>query len=88
MKATIDVPEDLYRRVKAKSAMEGHTIREVTMALYLRWLEEEPIIASNPTPEQWLEEWLKLVDEALEDAPPGPTARALLEEERNRLEPR
>jgi hypothetical protein len=54
----------------------------------LRWLEEEPIIASNPTPEQWLEEWLKLADEALEDAPPGPTARALLEEERNRLEPR
>ncbi|HER20467.1 MAG TPA: hypothetical protein ENO14_05420 [Chromatiales bacterium] len=40
MKATIDVPEDLYRRVKAKSAMEGRPVREVAIQLFRRWVEE------------------------------------------------
>jgi hypothetical protein len=40
MKATIDVPDELYRRVKAKTAMQGRAIREVTVELYQRWLEE------------------------------------------------
>ena len=39
MKATIDVPDDLYRRVKAKSALEAQTVREVTVALYRKWVE-------------------------------------------------
>ena len=39
MKATIDVPDDLYRRVKAKSALEAQTVREVTEALYRKWVE-------------------------------------------------
>ena len=38
MKTTIDVPDDLYRRVKAKSAMEAQTVREVTVSLYRSWL--------------------------------------------------
>ncbi|MCA1964965.1 MAG: hypothetical protein LDL31_13550 [Prosthecobacter sp.] len=41
MKATIDVPDDLYRRVKAKTALQGRAIREVTVELYQRWLEQE-----------------------------------------------
>lgn len=40
MKATIDVPDELYRRVKAKTALEGRAIREVTVELYQRWLEQ------------------------------------------------
>ena len=39
MKATIDVPDDLYRRVKAKSAMEGRTVRAVVVELLADWLE-------------------------------------------------
>ena len=44
MKATIDVPDELYRRVKAKTALQGRAIREVTVELYQRWLvqEDEP----------------------------------------------
>ena len=34
MKVTIDVPDELYRRVKAKAALQGRTIREVTAELY------------------------------------------------------
>ena len=42
MKATIDVPDGLYRRVKARSALEGRSIRDVTVLLFERWLEESP----------------------------------------------
>jgi hypothetical protein len=40
MKATIDVPDDLYRRVKAKTALQGRAVREVTIELFRNWLEE------------------------------------------------
>ena len=88
MKATIEIPDDLYRRVKAKSALQGRAIREVTVELYQTWLVDEPALSAAPSPEQWLEEWLKLADETMQDAPPGPSARELLEEDRNRLERR
>ena len=42
MKATIDVPDGLYRRVKARSALEGRSVRDVTVLLFERWLEESP----------------------------------------------
>ncbi len=86
MKATIEIPDDLYRRVKAKSALQGRTIREVTTELYQSWVADTPATTAAPSPEQWLEEWLHLADELMKDAPPGPSARELLEQDRNRLE--
>src|SRR5512137_2738729 len=50
MKTTIDIPDDLYRRVKAKSALEGRAVREVTVDLYRAWLQsptEGPAVASE-----------------------------------------
>ncbi len=88
MKATIEVPDELYRRVKAKSALQGRAVREVTVELYQNWLVEYPAAPPKPSPEQWLENWLELADELMKDAPPGPTARELVEEGRNRLERR
>jgi hypothetical protein len=41
MKATIDIPDDLYRRVKARSAEEGRRIREVAAELFRDWLDRE-----------------------------------------------
>jgi hypothetical protein len=38
MKATIEVPDELYRRVKAKSALEGRAVHEVTVELYQRYV--------------------------------------------------
>lgn len=38
MNATIEVPDELYREVKARSALEGRTVREVTVSLYNDWL--------------------------------------------------
>lgn len=34
MKVTIDIPDELYRQLKAKSALEGRPVREVTEDLY------------------------------------------------------
>jgi hypothetical protein len=41
MKATIEIPDELYRLVKAKSALKGRTVREVTVELYQRYVGQE-----------------------------------------------
>lgn len=38
MKATFDLPEDLYRRVKAKSALQGRPVRDVVVELFGAWV--------------------------------------------------
>lgn len=48
MKATLDIPDELYRRVKARSAMEGRPIRSVAVDLFQKWLQEKPEPASKP----------------------------------------
>jgi hypothetical protein len=87
MKATIDIPDDLYRKVKAKSALEGRPIRAVTVELYRRWLAEDAPVSSQASA-QWLEEWLHLADAVSQDAMPGPSAREILEQDRDRLDRR
>jgi hypothetical protein len=51
MKVTIDVPDALYRRVKAKSALLGRGVREVTVDVYRSWLAGEPSTAPAGTSE-------------------------------------
>ena len=49
MKATIEIPDELYRRVKAKSALEGQPVREVVMHLFRGWLGDgDALPAENP----------------------------------------
>ena len=38
MKATMEIPDDLYRQVKAKSALEGRPVREVAIELFRRYV--------------------------------------------------
>ncbi|MFL5650473.1 MAG: hypothetical protein ACJ777_04265 [Chloroflexota bacterium] len=64
MKATIDVPDGLYRRVKARSALEGRSVRDVTVLLFERWLDESPGLAEaladagRPSAgTSWLKRW-------------------------------
>lgn len=75
VKVTIDVPEALYRRVKAQASADGRTVRDVTIALYEAWLpavpqetEEERLAAA----EAWLEEWFRLGDELIATLPSEP----------------
>ena len=87
MKTTIDLPDELYRQVKAKSALQGKRIRDLTIELYRQWLASTEAQSAAPTPEAWLEEWVRLGAESMRSAPPGPTATEILEAGRRRLEP-
>jgi hypothetical protein len=87
MKATLDIPDGLYRQVKAKSALLGKPVREVTIELYERWLAERPSVRAAQSPEAWLSDWLSLSDAAIGNAPSGPSAREVLQADRARLEP-
>lgn len=40
MKATLDIPDPLYRRVKAKSALAGRPVREVAIRLFSEWVDQ------------------------------------------------
>ena len=42
MKATLDIPDHLYRQVKAKSALEGSPIRLVAINLFSAWVNTAP----------------------------------------------
>jgi hypothetical protein len=86
MKATIDVPDELYRRVKAEAAMRGLTVREVTMDLYQRWLRERQDAEMTERPSEWLQSWLSAADQATARAPEGPSAREQLAADRRRFE--
>lgn len=86
----IDIPDDLYQKVTARVAALGRCVPEVTVELYERWLREENGAAvPSPRPpagSQWLEEWFRSADEAINRTPAGPSARELLMQDRNRLE--
>lgn len=88
VKATVDIPDELYRRVKAKSALDGRTIRDVTVELFQRWLSEAAPPVTPVTPEQWLTEWIRLGEEAMTVRADGPTATEVLMADRERLERR
>ena len=51
MKAILEIPDDLYRRVKARSAKEGRPLRSVAVQLFENWLDapRSPRAANTPT---------------------------------------
>jgi hypothetical protein len=89
MKTTIDIPDDLYRKVKAKSAIQGRRVRDVTVELFQHWIEGKPGKKAKPgSAMAWLDDWIKLGEEAGRNAPPGPSAREILEQDRAHLDRR
>jgi len=88
MKATIDLPDALYRQVKARAAMEGRSIREVSIELYEQWLAGRTTSAvqrSDPAEAAgaWLSRWEELGKEiARRGVDPRPTREILLAERR------
>jgi len=63
MKATLDIPDELYRRVKARSAMEGRPIRAVALQLFENWLNGTPPQGRPPeieTPDLTTAPWLAI----------------------------
>lgn len=58
MKATLDIPDELYRRVKARSAMEGRPVRSVAVQLFQNWLDGPPLTEAQASPPELTEEEL------------------------------
>lgn len=69
MKATIEIPDDLYRSVKAKSALDGLTVKDATIQLYRAWVDARPVAIPEPDRERDLEAWFRSADKATTSAP-------------------
>lgn len=53
MKATFQIPDDLYREVKAETARDGRTVREVAISLFEQWLRQKKQSAPHATSIDW-----------------------------------
>lgn len=73
MKATIDIPDELYRRVKAKSALEGRTVRAVAVELFQRWADADAAAeAEGPPSYDLMKEYCGIVDSGIPDLATNP----------------
>jgi hypothetical protein len=90
MKTTIDLPDQLMTEVKILAARERRKLGELMAELVRVGIESRtrPVdqAQQQASAEQWLADWIKLGEETLRDAPPGPTATEILAADRNRLE--
>ena len=93
MKTTMEIPDELYRKLKARSAARGMTVREVVVGLVQEWLKgstkgnsgdmEQETAEQDKTAE--LRRWLDEAAAISAASPPGPTAMEHLMAGRNRL---
>ena len=72
MKTSLDLPDELYRRVKSQSALEGKSVREVATELFTTWVDgrvpdvgtdgtnADPASARPNPGQQWLARWREL----------------------------
>ncbi len=42
MRTTVDIPDDLYRRLKAKAALDGSTVKQAVVRLVAREIQDLP----------------------------------------------
>ena len=97
MKTTMEIPDDLYRKLKARSAAQGKTVREVVVNLVQDWLKDSRKggtgtmeQSADETHEQdktaELRRWLDIGLAYDDEAPPGPSAMNYIREDRDRLD--
>jgi len=53
MKATFQIPDELYREVKAETAREGRTLRDVTISFFEQWLRDRKRMVTPSLPVDW-----------------------------------
>ncbi len=53
MKATVQIPDELYRAVEAEAARDGVAVREVAISLFARWLREKKQTVPHATGIDW-----------------------------------
>ncbi len=74
MKATIEIPDELYRKVKAKSALEGRPVRAVTVELLRTWVGEpsEQDTTRSPSLHDRMRIYCGVVDSGVTDLATNP----------------
>ena len=89
MKTSLEIPDALYRRVKARSALEGKSVRDVTIGLFEGWLAEPRTGASvideadrPAAAAAWLRRWGELGESVAASATDARTTREILEADR------
>jgi hypothetical protein len=85
MKATIDIPDALYRQVKARAALQGRAIRDVTIELFEVWLAAGMAVSDRErltAAEAWLERWDDLGGRIAERAVDPRSTREILVSDR------
>lgn len=75
MKATFEIPDELYRKVKAKSALEGQSVRKVAIDLFCHWLGEPPTqdTAQPSSLHEQMQRYCGLVDSGVTDLATNPS---------------
>ncbi|MCY7417937.1 MAG: hypothetical protein LH650_05495 [Chloroflexi bacterium] len=71
MKATVDIPDQLYRQVKARAALHGRAVRDVTIELYAGWLADPADSSAADRAalaDAWIERWEAIGREIAEKA--------------------
>jgi len=53
MKATFQIPDELYREFKSETARDGRTVREVAIYLFEQWLRQKKQITVIPSATDW-----------------------------------
>lgn len=97
MKTTMEIPDDLYRKLKARSAAQGKSVREVVVNLVQDWLREsskEGTSTMELAPDEAHEEdktaelrrWLDVGLAYDREAATGPSAMDYIREDRDRLD--
>jgi hypothetical protein len=88
MKATFEIPDDLFVEVKVEAARRHKKLKELVPDLVRAGLRAQQAAGpvSRRDSERWLEEWVRLGQAAVKDQPPGPAATEILAADRRRLD--
>jgi hypothetical protein len=97
MKTTMEIPDELYRKLKARSAAQGKSVREVMVNLVQEWLKDskkggttvmdrEARDGHEEDKTAELRKWLDIGLAYDDEAPPGPSAMEYIREDRDRLD--
>lgn len=91
MKTTLDIDDNLYREVKALSAMTGRRMTDLInegLRHVLNPPPPAPAVSSRRAALTELRQWFRATEKAMKKAGPGPGAREILEADRRRLDTR
>lgn len=93
----MEIPDEIYRKLKARSAAQGKSVREVMVSLVQEWLKDSGK-GGTSTVEQNTDEtheddktaelrrWLDIGLAYDREAPSGPSAMDYIREDRDRLD--